>query len=198
MINSTDLRAGTTFLSDGQPYIVLKYNFIKMGRGSATVKVRARNLISGAVTDKSFTSNNVVENIQTIKRRLQYLYKDGGNVYFMDQRTYDQISIPLRVLGDQVAFLKEGGEADVLFWPFDSAQGKEDQALSVELPPKMTLTVTEADPGVKGNSASNIYKSAVLENGLAVKVPLFINKGEKVVVDTRTGEYIERASVERA
>lgn len=185
MINSTDLRAGTTFLSDSQPHVVLKYTFVKMGRGSATVKVKARNLISGSIVDKSFTSNNVVEDVQTTKRRLQYLYKDGGNTYFMDSKNYEQVAIPLKILGKQVAFLKEGGEVDVLFW--------EERALSLDIPPKVTLTVTEADPGVKGNSASNIYKSAVLENGLQVKVPLFINRGEKIVVDTRTGEYIQRA-----
>ncbi|MBI4029188.1 MAG: elongation factor P [Candidatus Blackburnbacteria bacterium] len=190
MINSTDLRAGTTFLSDGQPYQVLKYTFVKMGRGSATVKVKARNLISGSTVDKSYTSNNVVEDVQTNKRRLQYLYKDpstdSGQAYFMDPKDYDQVTISVKTLGDQVAFLKEGGEVDVLFW--------DERALSLDLPPKVILTVTEADPGVKGNSASNIYKSAVLENGLQVKVPLFINKGEKIVVDTRTGEYIERAN----
>ncbi|OGY07800.1 MAG: elongation factor P [Candidatus Blackburnbacteria bacterium RIFCSPHIGHO2_01_FULL_43_15b] len=190
MVNSTDLRAGTTFLSDGQPYQVLKYTFVKMGRGSATVKVKARNLISGSIVDKSYTSNNVVEDVKTTKRRLQYLYKDptvaSGQAYFMDPRDFDQVTIPIKTLGGQVAFLKEGGEVDVLFW--------DERALSLDLPPKVTLTVTEADPGVKGNSASNIYKSAVLENGLQVKVPLFISRGEKIVIDTRTGEYIERAS----
>lgn len=198
MINSTDLRNGTTFLSDGQPYIVLKYTFVKMGRGSATVKVKAKNLISGATVDKSFTSNNVVEDVRTIKRRLQYLYSDADNAYFMDPKNYEQVEMPLRVLGEQAAFLKEGSQVDVLFWPFDSAdtlgqQGKEDRALSVDLPPSVVFTIAEADPGVKGNSASNMYKQATLENGLKVRVPLFINRGEKVRVDTRTGEYIERA-----
>ncbi len=172
-------------MSDGQPYQVLKYTFVKMGRGSATVKVKAKNLISGSIVDKSYTSNNVVEDVRTTKRRLQYLYKDGETAYFMDPKDYEQVTIPTRTLGDQVVFLKEGGEADVLFW--------DERALSLDLPPKVALSVTEADPGVKGNSASNIYKSAVLENGLHVKVPLFINRGEKIVVDTRTGEYIERA-----
>lgn len=186
MMNSTDLRNGTTFLSDGQPYIVLKYTFVKMGRGSATVKVKAKNLISGATVDKSFTSNNVVEDVRTTKRRLQYLYQDADGAYFMDLKNYEQVEMPLRVLGDQAAFLKEGSEVDVLFWD----QG----ALSVDLPPSVVFTIAEADPGVKGNSASNMYKQATLENGLKVRVPLFINRGERVRVDTRTGEYIERAS----
>ena len=192
MIASTDLRAGTAFLSDGQPYLVLKYTFVKMGRGSATVKVRARNLTNGSITDKSFTSNNTVEDIRTTKKKLQYLYKDAEGANFMDPRTYEQVVIPLGVLGDEVAFLREGEIVDVLFWPFDSAQGKEDRVLSVDLPPSVVLTVTEADPGIKGNSASNMYKQATVENGLKIRVPLFINKGEKVRVDTRTGEYVER------
>ncbi|MDO8599807.1 MAG: elongation factor P [bacterium] len=186
MINSTDLRNGTTFLSDGAPYIVLKYTFVKMGRGSATVKVKAKNLITGSITDKSFTSNNVVEDVRTTKRKLQYLYKDAETAFFMDPRSYDQIEMPLKVLGDQASFMKEGGEVDVLFW--------DEGPLSVDLPPSVTLTITEADPGVKGNSASNMYKQATLENGLSVRVPLFINRGERVRVDTRTGEYIERAN----
>ncbi len=203
MITSTDLRNGTTFLSDGQPYIVLKYTFVKMGRGSATVKVKARNLLNGSTTDKSFTSNNTVEDIRTTKRRLQYLYKDplthsvnsgqagSGLAYFMDPRNYEQIEMPLKVLGEQATFMNEGSEVDVLFWEPTADSGQ--VALSVDLPPSVTLTIVEADPGIKGNSASNMYKQAKLENGLMVKVPLFIDKGEKIRVDTRTGEYIERA-----
>jgi elongation factor P len=103
----------------------------------------------------------------------------------MDPKNYEQIEIPLSVLGDQIVYIKEGESVNILFW--------EDKPLSVELPPKIELTVAEADPGVKGNSASNIYKPAVLENGLKTKVPLFINPGDKIRVDTRTGEYIERA-----
>ena len=116
MINSTDLRNGTTFLSDGAPHIVLKYTFVKMGRGSATVKVKAKNLVTGAISDKSFTSNNVVEDVRTTKRRLQYLYKDSEIAYFMDPRNYEQVEMPLRVLGGQAAFVKEGSETDLFFF----------------------------------------------------------------------------------
>jgi elongation factor P len=186
MIASTDLRAGTNFIIDGQPFTVLKYTFVKMGRGSATVKVHARNLLNGSIVDKSFTSNNVVEDIKTTKRKLQFLYKDLENATFMDPKNYEQVEVPLVVLGFGANFLVEGGEIDVLFW--------EERALSVDLPPKITLKIAEADPGVRGNSASNIYKQAKLENGLTVKVPLFINRGELVRVDTRTGEYVERAN----
>jgi elongation factor P len=185
MIAATDLKAGVTFLSNGQPYQVIKYTLIKMGRGGATVKVNVRNLESGGVEEKTFSSNISVDEVNTFKRKLQYLFKDARNATFMDGKTFEQIEIPLAVLGDSASFLNEGESVDVLFW--------DERALAVEFPPKVTLKVVECDPGVKGNSATNIYKPAKLENGLAIKVPLFINTGDKIVVDTRTGEYIERA-----
>ena len=185
MVNVTDLKGGTAFLHYGKPFTVIKYNLIKMGRGSATVRVTARNLSTGGMEEISYQSNASVEEAETSKRKLQYLYKDATTAYFMDPITFEQIEIPLTILGTSVAYIKEGSEATVLFWG--------ETALSVDLPPKVVLAVTECDPGVKGNSASNIFKSAVLENGLSVKVPLFIKVGEKVRVDTRSGEYIERA-----
>ena len=185
MINATELKNGVAFLLNGKPYQVLKYSLIKMGRGGAIVKVSARNLESGSNEEKSFSSNIAVEEVRTSKRRLQFLFKDPSSVTFMDPKTYDQVEIPRSVLGDDLAYLKEGENIDVLFW--------EDKPLSVILSPNVILTVTDCDPGVKGNSATNIYKPAVLENGLSLKVPLFIKKGDKIKVDTRTGEYLERA-----
>lgn len=185
MIQSTDLKAGVAFLSDGKPYKVIKYSLIKMGRGGATVKVAVRNLENGSVVEKSLSSNVSVDEVNTYKRSLQYLYKDAKDAYFMDQKSYEQVEVPLATLGDDIAYVKEGDTINVSFW--------DDKALSVELPPKVVMKVTETDPGVKGNSASNIYKSAVLENGVSTKVPLFINSGDSIRVDTRTGEYVERA-----
>lgn len=186
MIVATDLKNGTTFLDSGMPYKVVKYSFIKQGRGGATVRVSARNLETGGLVEKTFDSKNKVDEITTNKRRMQYLYNDGTNASFMDPTSYEQTEVGLDILGDTVLFIKEGSEVDVLFW--------NDKALSVDIAPKVVLEVVETDPGVKGNSAANIYKSAKLENGLFVKVPLFIKVGEKVRVDTRTSEYIERAS----
>jgi elongation factor P len=185
MLNATDLKNGTAFIYYGKPYQVIKYTLIKIGRGGAVVKVLVRNLETGSIEDKSFSSNLAFDEANTFKRKLQFLYKDEVNAVFMDPQNYEQVEIPLSILGEQITFLKEGESVDVLFW--------EEKALSVELPPKIELKVTEADPGVKGNSATNIYKPAVLENGLKIKVPLFINPGDKIRVDTRTGEYIERA-----
>lgn len=193
MIDATDLKKGTNFLYDGKPYQVIKYSHIKMGRGGATVRVTVRNLESGSIGEKTFSSETRVDEVNTYKRKLQFLYKDSTNAIFMDPKTFEQVEIPSAVLGDQGPFLKEGENIDILFWSFGGAQDKEDRPLSIELPPNVVLSVAQTDPGVKGNSAVNIYKPAVLENGLKVKVPLFINQGDKVKVDTRTGEYVERA-----
>lgn len=186
MINSTDLRNGTTFLVDGQPYVVIQYNFIKMGRGGATVRVTARNLKSGSIEEKTYSSNIAVEEALTTKKALQYLYQNGEDVVFMDPRSFDQASIAKKVLKDQVPYLREGDTVNVLFWG--------DEPLSVELPLKIELKVTETDPNIKGNSASNMYKNATLENNLIIRVPLFIKNGDKVRVDTRTGSYVERVA----
>lgn len=186
MINVTDLKNGTAFLHYDKPCQVIKYNLIKLGRGSAYVKITARNLETGSVEEISYQSNATVDEVNTYKKKLQYLYKDSVNVVFMDPTTYEQVEIPIGVLDGQEIFLKEGDSVDVLFW--------DEKALSVELPPKVVLEVSQTDPGVKGNSATNIYKPAVLENGLKLKVPLFIKVGEKIRVDTRTKEYIERAN----
>lgn len=185
MISATDLKSGVSFSLDGKPYLVLKYFQQKMGRGRGIVKLSLRNLLTGASEEKTFNSTLKVEEIKTQKKKLQYLYKDNQEAVFMDPTNYEQISIPLEVVGDQLAFIQEGNSIDILFWG--------DKPLSVDLPPKVTLTVLETSPGVKGNTASNVYKPAELENGLEVKVPLFIKKGDRVRVDTRTGEYVERA-----
>ncbi len=184
MLSATDLKNGVTFLHYGKPYQVIKYSLIKMGRGGAVVKVSARNLETGSTEEISYSSNVTVDDVNTQKRQLQYLYKDGTVAYFMDAKSYEQVEIPLKILGDSVVFLKEGENVTILFW--------DEKPLSVEIAPKIELVVAECDPGVKGNSATNIYKPAVLENGLKIKVPLFIKQGEKIRVDTRTGDYIER------
>jgi elongation factor P len=184
MINATDLKNGATFLQYGKPYQVIKYSLIKMGRGGAVVKVTTKNLETGSIEEKSFSSNVSVEEVNTLKRKLQYLYQDSRNAVFMDPKSYEQVEISLVILGEQKTYLKEGEAVDILFW--------DEKPLSVELSPNVILEVASTDPGVKGNSATNIYKPAILENGLKIKVPLFIKQGEKIKVDTRTGEYLER------
>jgi len=185
MIVATDLKNGTAFLFESKPYQVVKYSHSKIGRGGANVKVSARNLEDGSLVERTFNSTDKFENISVQKKKMQYLYQDNDSAYFMDSNTYQQTEIDKEVLGDDINYVKEGENANVLFWG--------DKALSVEIPPKVILEVTETTPGVKGNSATNVFKEAKLENGLTAKIPLFINKGEKVVIDTRTGSYVERA-----
>lgn len=184
MIAVQDIRAGTAFLLDGQPYIGLSYEHIKMGRGSATIKVKARNLLTGATVEKGFINSARVEEINTTRKPVQYLYQDGEDYVFMDPADYSQLTIPGQVMKEEAKFLKEGLQLTVQLW--------EERPLWVELPSKMEFTITETDPGIKGNSVSNMYKNATLDNGMVVRVPLFVEQGEKVIIDTRTGDYAER------
>jgi elongation factor P len=183
MVSVTDLRSGTVFEDDGQIYQVLSYEHAKLGRGSANIKVKVKNLRGGAVTEKSFINGAKIKNIQVTKKDLQFLYKDENNAYFMDFQTFEQINIVLKVLtGNE--YLKEGEKFSISFL--------DNEPLFLNLPPKMDLKVAEAGPGVKGNSATNIFKDAVLENGLKTKVPLFIDSGDLIRIDTRTGDYTQK------
>lgn len=186
MIGVTELRAGTVFEEAGNLYIVLSYEHIKMGRGSANIKVKVRNIRQGSTTEKGFTNGARVNNVQVFKRDVQYLYKDGESAYFMDPNSFEQISIPLSLIGNDSVYLKEGENFNVSFL--------DKEALALNLPPKMDFVITDADPGVKGNSASNIYKDATLDNGLKTRVPLFIKIGDRVKIDTRTGEYSQKVN----
>lgn len=186
MISVTDLKNGVTFEDEGQLYRVLSYEHIKMGRGSANIKVKARNLRSGATIEKSFINGARVQDAPLNRRQLQYLYKDGTTAYFMDGASFEQIEIPEAKLGTDTQYLKDGETYAVLFY--------NEEALAIDLPPKMEFTISETGPNVKGNSASNMYKDAILNNGMKVRVPLFMETGENVLVDTRTGEYSERAT----
>ncbi|MGI8420627.1 MAG: elongation factor P [Candidatus Levyibacteriota bacterium] len=184
MISVTELRAGTTYVEEGGYLMVLSYEHIKMGRGSANIKVKVKNLKSGSIVEKSYINGAKVQNIQVLKKDMQYLYKDDEAVYFMDPQTFEQVSIPLKIVPEHI-YLKEGDTFNVSFI--------EGEPLTVLLPPKMTFKVTDTAPGAKGNSATNVFKEAILENGLKTKVPLFITAGELIRVDTRTGAYSEKA-----
>ncbi len=184
MISVTDLRAGTTYEEDGQYLTVLSYEHIKMGRGSANIKVKVRNIKTGTITEKSYINGAKVQDVQVLKREMQFLYKDDDAAYFMDPKSFEQISIPLKVVPDHI-YLKEGENFSVSFL--------KGEPISILFPPKMTFRVTETAPGIKGNSATNVFKDAELENGLTTKVPLFINTDDLISVDTRTGSYSEKA-----
>ncbi len=184
MLIATDLKTGTIFKEDGYPYQVVKYEHTKTARAGATVKVKARNLVTGAVLEKGYLGSAKVEEADISRRNAQYLYKDNGYV-FMDPQSYEQITISADVLGDQVKFLMEGENVIVMYF--------EGRPVSVDLPISMVFEVTYTEPGFKGNTVSNVLKDATLNNGATAKVPTFIKIGDKIKVDTRTGEYVSRA-----
>lgn len=183
MLSVNELRNGTFFQDQGQIFQVLSFEHIKMGRGSANIKVKVQNVRSGSITDKSFINNAKVEEARVLKKPLQFLYKDSNDGHFMDPATFEQIAIPLKKLLDH-KYLKEGENFTVSFF--------EQEPLSLILPPKIDLKVADTGPSLRGNSATNIYKDATLENGITTKVPLFINIGDKVRIDTRTNTYTEK------
>ena len=184
MISVNELRNGATFEEDGQIFKVLNFEHIKMGRGSANIKVKVQNLRNGSTIEKGYTNGANVSDINLEKREYQFLYKDSDSAFFMDPATFEQRTVPVRNLSN-IKLLKEGQSVVLQFFG--------DEALDLILPPKVTLKVDDTTPGVRGNSASNVYKDASLENGMNVRVPLFINVGDSVVIDTRDGSYSARA-----
>lgn len=184
MISVTDLRANAVFEEEGQLWKVLRYEHVKLGRGTATIKVKIRNLRTGSITERAFISGARVQEANLLKKEVQYLYQDKSDHIFMDPITFEQFTLSKEKLGDEEKFLKEGMNVQVLL--------NDDEALSIELPIKMEFKIKESDPSVRGNSATNIFKDAVLENGLKLKVPLFVDEGDTIRIDTRTGEYVER------
>ncbi len=184
MISVNDLRSGTTFKLNGVPFQAIQYKHTKLGRGNANIKVKARNLSTGAIAEKTFISGAKVEPIETLVKTLVFLYQDGDNLYFMDPQNFEQFSLDKSVLGERVKYLAEEGKVKIIFY--------EDKPLSVELPNSIVLEVISAPPGVKGDTATASTKPVTLVNNLIIQVPLFIKKGDKIKVDTRSGNYIER------
>lgn len=188
MLNVTDLRAGAVFKEGGSLLQVITYEHVKMGRGSGTIKLKVKNLRTGSTTDKSFITGARVDEANVAKVKAQFLYRDGaspdGEFNFMDPQSFEQFALARSIIGDQAKFLKDGMEVTLIIC--------EGEALGLELPVSLVYEITETGPGEKGNTVSNVYKDATLDNGLVVKVPMFIGIGGKVKVDTRTGLYVER------
>ncbi len=185
MLTAGDFRNGVTFEMDGNVLQVIEFQHVKPGKGAAFVRTKYRNVITGAVVERSFNPTDKFENAVIERRDMQYLYNDSELYYFMDNETYEQLPIEKDKLSDGFKFVKEEMTVKVL-----SYKGK---VFGIEPPLFVTLTVTETEPGVKGDTATNVTKPATVETGAVVKVPLFINEGEKIRIDTRTGEYLERA-----
>ena len=185
MVTAGDFRNGVTFEMDGNVYSIIDFQHVKPGKGAAFVRTKIRNVISGAVTEKTFNPNDKYPTAFIERKDMEYLYNDGDLYYFMDSETYEQLPISPNVLGDNFRFVKENMVCKVL-----SYKGN---VFGIEPPNFVELQVTETEPGVKGDTATNVTKPATLETGAEIKVPIFINEGEMIRVDTRTGEYMERA-----
>ena len=184
MISTNQFRNGSAIRVDGKRFTILFFQHVKPGKGGAFVRTRLRNIDSGAVVEKTFRAGEKLENVRTESRQMTYLYRDGDLLYFMDSDTYEQLPVPLEVVGDGAGYITEGGAVSVL-----SADG---EVVSVEPPPHVDLGVAETDPGLKGDTATGGNKPATLETGVVVQVPLFVNVGDRVRVDTRSNEYLTR------
>ena len=185
MISAGDFRNGITFELDGNVVQVIEFQHVKPGKGAAFVRTKYKNVITGAVVERSFNPTDKYPTAYIERKDMQYLYSDGDLYYFMDMETYEQQPIDKSKLGSAFQFVKENMEVKVL-----SYKGN---VFGVEPPFFVELEVTETDPGFKGDTATNATKPATLETGAEIKVPLFINQGDMIRIDTRTGEYMERA-----
>lgn len=185
MYTITDLRVGTAIQLDGKPYVVTFYLHSKQARGGGVARVKLKNLLDGSSIERTFQGSDKIDEAEVSYSKAQYLYKEGEAYYFMDGTTYEQFELSEDVIGDNKYYLIDGQDVDI--------QNFDGTPINVKVPPKMNLTVTQADPGVKGDTASGGTKSVMTETGLAVNVPLFIKEGDKIRVNTESGEYCERA-----
>ncbi len=185
MITAGDFRNGITFEMEGNVYRVIEFQHVKPGKGAAFVRTKIKNAITGGVVERTFSPTDKFPAAYVERRDMQYLYKDGDLCYFMDMETFEQMPIGPDVIGDALKFIKENEVCKIL-----SYKGN---IFGVEPPFFVELQIIKADPGVAGNTATNVTKLATVETGAEIRVPLFINEGEMVRIDTRTGEYMERA-----
>jgi len=184
LISTNDFRTGLTIEVDGDVYQVVDFQHVKPGKGSAFVRSKLKNLRTGAVIDKTFNAGEKIPKAHIDRREVQYLYNDGQSYHFMDMETYDQFSMEKGQLGDAIKYLKENMNFQILMF-----QGK---SIGLDLPNFVELTVVETSPGIKGDTASGGTKPAILETGYVVQVPFFIEEGDVLQIDTRTGHYIKR------
>ena len=184
-VSTNDLRNGMSLDLPEGLFSVVEFQHVKPGKGGAFVRTKLKNQRTGAVIERTYRADEKLEQAIIDKREMQFLYRDGGEYVFMDTRTYDQLQVATGLLGDAANYLKEGDDAVLEF--FDT------EIVGVELPAAVELTIAETEPGLQGDRVSGARKPATLETGLVIQVPLFVNPGEKVKVDTRTGEYLTRA-----
>lgn len=185
MINVNDFKTGMTIKYEGNIYSVIEFQHVKPGKGAAFVKTKLKNLRTGSTIEITFNSSVKVEPARVEKKPMQFLYSTGDVYTFMNMNDYSQVELSKANLGDDVKYLKENLDVDITFF--------EGEMLGLSLPDKIEMLVTKAEPGVKGNTTSSAMKDATLETGYVIKVPLFVNEGEKVIISTKDGKYVSRA-----
>ncbi len=185
MVYASDFRKGVTFDIDGEPHIVLDFQHVKPGKGAAFVRTKYRNILTGATREEAFNPNDKFPKAHIETKQMQFLYDDGELYYFMDQETFDQIPLPFEQVEEAIKYLRENDMATIKFY--------KGAAFLVEAPNFVNLKVTETEPGVKGDTATNVTKAATVETGAIVQVPIFIEEGEVIQIDTRTGDYLGRS-----
>nr|WP_242839748.1 elongation factor P [Syntrophorhabdus aromaticivorans] len=186
MASTSEFRKGLRILLDDEPFVIVDFQHVKPGKGGAFVRTRIKSLMTGNVLDRTFRSGDKVDLPELEETQMEYLYKEGDKYYFMDTSSYDQIFIDEKNLGDSKNYIKEGSVIEVLIY--------KGNPIGVEVQNFVNLRIVKTEPGVRGDTAQNATKPALLESGYTIQVPLFVEEGEVVKIDTRTGEYIERVS----
>jgi elongation factor P len=184
MLSLNEIKLGKVVQISNEPYVVIRADHHKQGRGGAVLKTKLKNLISGNVVERTWQGNDKADEAQVEKKKASFMYQDGSQAYFMDSESYEQFSLELDQLGGKERFLKDGTDVDVLYF--------NNKPVSVDLPIKVELRVTAAPPGVKGNTAGNVMKTIELETGATIQAPLFINEGDIIRINTDSEEYTER------
>lgn len=183
-MDTSDIKKGVKFMYDGQPYICLEFQFVKPGKGQAFTRTKMKHLLTGGVVEKNIRSGEKIEPADAEDRPLQYIYPEGDGYVFMNPHSGDQVTVSSEAMGDASDLLVDGIECVITFY-----QGN---PIAIALPPHVTVQITETEPGVRGDTASNVTKPATVSSGASIQVPLFINEGEWIKVDTRSREYLER------
>lgn len=183
-LGANDLRKRVKLLIEGQPHVILDSDFVKPGKGQAFTRVRVRNYINGKIIERTYKSTETAESCEVISKKVTYQYNDGSTWFFMDMDSFETIEVSKEAMGEVAEWLKDGVECDVTIW--------EGKILEVVPPIFMVYTVVEAPPGERGDTSGRVLRPAVIDTGAEVQIPLFVEVGEKIKVDTRTGEYVER------
>jgi elongation factor P len=187
MYDTSDIRKGLKVLMDSQPYTVVEFQFVKPGKGAAFTRTKFKNLLTGGVVEKNIRSGEKLEPANVEEKDMQFLYKEGDDFVFMDQSTYEQVTVRSEIVGDDADLMKDNLACAVLFF--------NDRAVGVSLPTFIEAVITSTEPGARGDSSGNVTKPAIIETGAEIHVPLFINEGDLIKVDTRTKDYVERLKI---